>query len=195
MNKIFKKPEKKQTIKIPDKIEVFYSKKKKIIIFKGSSGQKSLKINDLLTINYTKSQIGIISDPAKKLSNSDKKRIRLIKNTTASLLKQLLIEATALIYQKLKLVGVGYRAFPVENFENHLLLLRLGYSHPIYFRIPAKTKIFSLKLTKLFLYGYSYQQLTSTASKLRLNKTPEPYKGKGILYENESITLKEGKKV
>lgn len=195
MNKIFKRTEKKQIIKVPNKVEVFYSKKRKIIIFKGSAGQKSLKINDLLTIDCTELQIEIINDTAKKLSNSDKRKIRLIKNTTASLLKQLLIEATALIYQKLKLVGVGYRAFPVENFENHLLLLRLGYSHPIYFKIPTKTKIFSLKLTKLFLYGYSYQQLTSTASKLRLNKIPEPYKGKGILYENETIILKEGKKV
>lgn len=195
MNKKIKRTEKKQIIKIPNEIEVFYSKKRKIIIIKGSAGQKSLKINDLLTICCTKLQIEIINDPTKKLSNSDKRKIRLIKNTTASLLKQLLIEATALMYKKLKLVGVGYRAFPVENFENHLLLLRLGYSHPIYFRIPSKTKIFSLKLTKLFLYNYSYQQLTSTASKLRLNKIPEPYKGKGILYENENIILKEGKKV
>jgi large subunit ribosomal protein L6 len=90
---------------------------------------------------------------------------------------------------------VGYRAFPVENFENHLLILRLGYSHPIYFKIPPKIKIFSLKLTKLFLYSYSYQQLILTASKIRLNKIPEPYKGKGILYENETTTLKEGKKI
>lgn len=195
MNKITKRAEKKQIIKIPSKIEVFYSKKRKIIIFKGSAKQKSLKINNLLTICCTELQIEIIKDPTKKLSNRDKKKIRLIKNTTASLLKQLLIEAAALMYQKLKLVGVGYRAFPVENFENHLLLLRLGYSHPIYFRIPPKTKIFSLKLTKLFLYGYSYQQLTSASSRLRFNKIPEPYKGKGILYENEIIKLKEGKKV
>ena len=73
--------------------------------------------------------------------------------------------------------------------------VRMRSRHPIYFKIPLKTKIFSLKLTKLFLYGYSYQELTSTASKIRVNKAPEPYKGKGILYENEQITLKEGKKI
>ena len=195
MNKMFKKTEKKQIIKIPNEIEVFYSKKKKLIIFKGSERKKSLKINELLTICYTKLQIEIINDPTKELSNSDKKKIQRLKSTTVSLLKQLLIEATALMYQKLKLVGVGYRAFPVKNFENHLLLLKLGYSHPIYYRIPPKIKIFTLKLTKLFLYGYSYQQLTFTASKLRLNKVPEPYKGKGVLYENENIILKEGKKI
>lgn len=124
-----------------------------------------------------------------------KKKIRLIQSTTASLIKKLLIETSTKIYQKLKFVGVGYRAFPVEDFENRLLLLKLGYSHPIYFRIPRETKIFSFKLTKLFLHSYSYQKLTSTASKIRANKVPEPYKGKGILYENEQIKLKEGKKI
>ena len=191
LNKI----EKKQIIKIPRNIKIFYSKKTKIIIIKGLAKQKSLKIHEFLTILSTNQQIEIASDNSRKLSNSSKKKIQLIKITTASLIKQLLIETNAIIYQKLKLVGVGYRAFPVENFEDHLLLLKLGYSHPIYFKIPLKTKIFSLKLTKLFLYGYSYQELTSTASKIRVNKAPEPYKGKGILYENEQITLKEGKKI
>ena len=191
LNKI----EKKQIIKIPRNIKIFYNKKTKIIIVKGLIKRKSFKINPLLTISNTNQQVEIVSETTKKLSNSSKKKIQLIKTTTASLIKQLLIETNAIMYQKLTLVGVGYRAFPVENFENHLLLLKLGYSHPIYFKIPAKTEIFSLKLTKLFLYGYSYQELTFTASKIRINKTPEPYKGKGILYENEQITLKEGKKI
>ena len=191
LNKI----EKKQIIKIPRNIKIFYSKKTKIIIIKGLAKQKSLKIHEFLTILNTNQEIEIASDNSRKLSNSSKKKIQLIKITTASLIKQLLIETNAIIYQKLKLVGVGYRAFPVENFEDHLLLLKLGYSHPIYFKIPLKTKIFSLKLTKLFLYGYSYQELTSTASRIRVNKAPEPYKGKGILYENEKIALKAGKKI
>ena len=185
----------KQIIKIPNNIKVFYCSKKKIIIFKGSVKQKSLKINELLTIYSTNQQIEILMDTSKKLSNIDKKKIRSLKKTTASLIKQLLIESVAIIYQKLKLVGVGYRAFPVENFETDLLVLRLGYSHPIYFKIPRKTNIFSLKLTKLFLYGHSYQQLSSTASRIRKNKVPEPYKGKGILYDSEKLVLKEGKKV
>lgn len=189
------KTEKKQILKIPNNIEVFYCKKKKVIILKGFSDQKSLKINNLLTISCTKQQVSIINDTKKKLSNNDKKKIQTLKSTTLSIIKQLLIEVTSIMYQKLKLVGVGYRAFPVENFENRLILLRLGYSHPIYFKIPLKLNIFPLKLTKLFIYGSSYQQVTSAASRIRVNKVPEPYKGKGILYENEKIVLKEGKKI
>lgn len=195
MNKILKKSEKKQIIKIPGNIEVFLCKKKKIIILKGPLGQKSLKINTSITICCTNQQIEIINDISKKLSNYEKKKICSIQKTTTSLLKQLLVETTAPMYQKLKLVGVGYRAFPVKNFENHLLLLRLGYSHPIYFKIPSKTNVSCLKLTQLFIYGQSYQQITFTTSKIRSYKTPEPYKGKGILYENEKIILKEGKKI
>jgi len=195
MNKKLQKPSKKQVIKIPNNIEVFYCRKKKIIIFKGSASQKSLKINSLLTVYLKEQYIEIVSDTKKKLSNSDKKKVRTIKQTTVSLIKCLLVETIAIMYQKLILVGVGYRIFPVENFENCLLLLRLGYSHPIYFKIPRKITIFTLKLTKLFLYSNSYQQVTYTASQIRKNKVPEPYKGKGILYENETVIIKEGKKI
>lgn len=190
-----KKLERKQTIRIPNNIGIFYCKRKKIILFKGPVGNKSLKIHSLLGVYCTNQQIIIKNESTKKLSNSEKKRLHTLKKTAISLIKQLLIETTAMTYQKLKLVGVGYRAFPVENLEDRLVLLKLGYSHSIYFRIMPKTNLFCLKLTKLFIYGSSYQQVTSTAAKLRLNKTPEPYKGKGILYENEKIVIKEGKKV
>jgi large subunit ribosomal protein L6 len=195
MSKISIKLQKKQLIKIPTNIKVFWCKKKKIILLKGPTGQKSLKLHKLIAINYIKQSIEIINDMPEKLSNRERKKSQSLKKTTISLIKQLLTEITAPLYRKLNLVGVGYRAFPVEGFENRLLLLRLGYSHPIYFKIPFDTNIFCLKLTKLFVYGHSHQQITFTASKIRLNKIPEPYKGKGILYENEKIVLKEGKKI
>jgi large subunit ribosomal protein L6 len=90
---------------------------------------------------------------------------------------------------------VGYRAFDVDNFENKLLLFKLGYSHSIYFKIPIESQIFCLKRTKLFIHGNSYQDITKIAAFIRSYKKPEPYKGKGILYETEKIILKEGKKV
>ena len=90
---------------------------------------------------------------------------------------------------------MGYRAFDVEHFENKLFSIKLGYSHPIFFKISKKSKIFCLKKTKLFIYGNFYENITQEAACIRAYKTPEPYKGKGILYETEKITLKEGKKV
>ena len=62
-------------------------------------------------------------------------------------------------------------------------------------KTSKKIKIFCLKTTELFIYGNSYQNVTQTASLIRSYKKPEPYKGKGILYDTEKITLKEGKKI
>ena len=194
MSKKLKENEKK-IIKIPNNTKVFWCEKKKIIIIEGLLKKKSLRVHDLIKVCCTDQQIELMNHDLEKLSNYDRKKSRSLKKTMASLLKQLLVETTAPMYQKLKFVGVGYRAFPVENFESRLLLLRLGYSHPIYFKIPSNTNIFCLKFTQLFVYSHSYHQTTFTASKIRSCKTPEPYKGKGILYDNEKITLKEGKKV
>jgi large subunit ribosomal protein L6 len=74
-------------------------------------------------------------------------------------------------------------------------MFKLGYSHSLYFKIPEQLIIFCLKFTKLFIYGNSYQNVTQIASLIRSYKKPEPYKGKGILYETEKILLKEGKKI
>lgn len=196
MNKKLKKSEIKQTIKIPNNTKIFWCKKKKIIIIKGPLSQKSLKIDNLIIFCGRHQEIELANNVLNKLSNHEKKRSYSSQKTAVSLLKQVLIETTVpTMYQKLKFVGVGYRAFPVENFETRLLLLKLGYSHPIYFKIPPSTSVFCLKFIQLFVYSHSYQQTTFVASKIRSYKTPEPYKGKGIVFENEKITLKEGKKI
>ena len=121
--------------------------------------------------------------------------IKSFQGTTYSLIKQLIVETSSILYKKLKFIGIGYRAFDVKKFNNKLFMFKLGYSHPIYFKIPKKINIFCLKLTKLFVYGNSYQNITKTTSLIKSYKLPEPYKGKGILYENEKIKLKEGKKI
>jgi large subunit ribosomal protein L6 len=186
---------KKHTIKIPKNATIFYCSKKRIITVKGPLAQKSLKLKVKIELLNNEKLIKVTSIPFSKISNNQKKNILAIQGTTISLIKQLIVETSYILYKKLKLVGVGYRAFDVENFNDTLLSLKLGHSHPIYFKIPEKSQIFCLKRTKLFVYGNSYQDITQTASFIRSYKKPEPYKGKGILYETEKINLKEGKKV
>lgn len=182
-------------IKIPNNISAFYSEGKKIITLRGPLGQKSIKLEVKIIVLKEKNIIKVSSEVFSKVSNNRRKKIKAIQGTTTALIKQAIMEVSSIFYQKLKFVGVGYRVFDVDNYKNKLLLFRLGYSHPIYFRIPSKINIFCLKLTKLFVFGNSYQDVTQTAATIRSNKTPEPYKGKGILYENEKVVLKEGKKV
>jgi large subunit ribosomal protein L6 len=71
----------------------------------------------------------------------------------------------------------------------------LGYSHQIYFKISHTLNVFCLKATSIFISGNSYQEVSQISALIRSYKYPEPYKGKGILYENEKIVIKEGKKV
>jgi len=79
--------------------------------------------------------------------------------------------------------------------EKNIFLLKLGLSHPLYLSSNNNINLFCLKFTKLFIFGNSYNMLTQTVANIRLVKWPEPYKGKGILFINEKIKLKVGKKV
>jgi large subunit ribosomal protein L6 len=186
---------KKYTIKIPNDNIILYCEKKKILTIIGPLAQKALKLKLKIKILSEQKSILITPIPLSKLSNNQRKRIKALQGTTLALIKQVLIETSAILYQKLKFIGVGYRTFDVQNFEKKLLMFKLGYSHPIYFKIPEDLKIFCLKLTKLFIYGNSYHSVTKVASSIQSYKLPEPYKGKGILYENEKIQLKKGKKI
>lgn len=181
---------KKYTVKIPDKINIFYCEKKKIIIIKGPITQRSLKIETKIKIKNN--EIKVTSLPLSKIQNNLKKKLKAKQGTTVAIIKQLLTDTATINYKKLKFVGVGYRA---SFIENNLILLKLGYSHPIYINIPVNLKISCLKFTKLFISGNSYKSVTAIASSIRAKKLPEPYKGKGILYENEKIKIKEGKKI
>lgn len=186
---------KKYIIKIPNNITVLYSNKKKILNVIGSLKKKSLKIKVKLLVSKNEKTITVSSLAFSKISNNEKKNLKAIQGTTVALIKQAILETSSLLYKKLKLIGIGYKVFENKDLKGKLLLFKLGYSHPIYFKIPNKLKLFCLKSTKLFIYGNSYQEISQTASIIRCYKKPEPYKGKGILYETEKIILKEGKKV
>jgi large subunit ribosomal protein L6 len=92
--------------------------------------------------------------------------------------------------QHLKLNGVGYRV----SIDENKLILRLGFSHSIEYAIPKSIEIYNPAPTDIIIRGFNKQLVNQVASEIRRYKYPEPYKGKGILYVNEKILLKEGKK-
>jgi large subunit ribosomal protein L6 len=187
---------KKYNIKISTTNIILYNNKKNILTILGPfDKKKSLKLKLKINILNDKQTIQVLPIPTIKLSNNEKKKIDSLKGTTVALIKQSILETSSTLYQKLKLIGVGYRVFEVESVKNKLLMLKLGYSHLIYIKSPKNLNIFCLKSTKLFIYGTSYSKITQTSSIIRSYKTPEPYKGKGILYDNELIQIKKGKKV
>jgi large subunit ribosomal protein L6 len=89
----------------------------------------------------------------------------------------------------LEINGVGYRA-EVKGKE---LVLSLGYSHPVNFQIPDGIAIEVEKMTKMSVKGFDKELVGQTAAKIRSFRPPEPYKGKGIKYADETILRKAGK--
>jgi len=92
--------------------------------------------------------------------------------------------------RKLELVGVGYRA----SMAGKSLNLSLGFSHPVVFEAPAGISIETPSQTEVLIKGADKQSVGQVAAKIRGFRPPEPYKGKGVRYAGEKITLKEAKK-
>jgi large subunit ribosomal protein L6 len=92
--------------------------------------------------------------------------------------------------RKLVLVGVGYRA----SMQGKALALNLGFSHPVTFDAPAGISIETPSQTEILVKGADKQAVGQVAAKIRGLRPPEPYKGKGVRYADEKITLKEAKK-
>ncbi len=92
--------------------------------------------------------------------------------------------------RKLELVGVGYRA----TLAGKDLNLALGFSHPVVFHAPDGITITVPTQTEILIAGADKQRVGEVAAKIRAFRPPEPYKGKGVRYSGEKITLKEAKK-
>ena len=120
---------------------------------------------------------------------TDNKNHRALHGLTRALLQNMVTGVVTGFEKKLELVGVGYRA----QMQGNKLVLNVGYSHPmevmppegIEFEVPAPTRI--------TIKGIDKQLVGNTAAHIRAIREPEPYKGKGIKYENEAIRRKAGK--
>ena len=186
---------KKNIIKIPKNVSLYYCDTQRIIIFANSLGHKVLALKTKIILENTKRVILITRDPFGNVSNNERKKLKAIQGTQVSLIKQSLLDMSFLFCKKLNIIGVGFRVSAAKISNFNLLHFKLGYSHYVYFKIPQNLEIFCLKANKLLIVGNSYTTVTQVAALIRSFKIPEPYKGKGIVYTTEKIILKEGKKV
>lgn len=178
---------------IPDSVSIIYSESERIITISGLYDKKSLILKTKLKI--VKKVIYVTNNTFQKISNYEKKKIKMFQGTTHSTLKQFVIDVSVKLNNKLKLVGVGYKVFPISLGKYTVLQFKLGYSHSVYFKLDEKMDFFCKKSTMLHIFGNSYQKINQLIAKIRSYKTPDPYKGKGVLYHDETIILKEGKKI
>ncbi|TAN07050.1 MAG: 50S ribosomal protein L6 [Rhodanobacteraceae bacterium] len=110
--------------------------------------------------------------------------------TTRALLANMVQGVSKGYERKLELVGVGFRA----AIQGKNLNLALGFSHPVVFPAPVGITLETPSATEILVKGADKQQVGETAAKIRAFRPPEPYKGKGVRYAGEHITLKEAKK-
>ena len=110
--------------------------------------------------------------------------------TTRSLLQNIVRGVDEGFSVNLEIVGVGYRA----AVEGKILALQLGFSHEIRYEIPEGITIKCERPTIITISGTDRQLVGQVAANIRKFRKPEPYKGKGVRYENEFILRKEGKK-
>jgi len=102
-----------------------------------------------------------------------------------------MVEGVTKGYQKkLTLVGVGYRA----QAQGDKLNLTLGFSHPVVHHMPQGIKVETPTQTEIVIKGINKQVVGQVAAEVRAYRSPEPYKGKGVRYSDETVTLKETKK-
>ncbi len=153
------------------------------ISVKGTGGALQLKLNALVSVANNAGQLSF--SPA-----NDSREADAMSGTMRQLVNNMVVGVTKGFEKKLSLVGVGYKA----QAAGAKLNLAVGYSHPVNFDMPAGITVATPTPTEILIKGADRQRVGQIAAEIRAVRPPEPYKGKGIRYADEKITIKETKK-
>ncbi|MBI1907732.1 MAG: 50S ribosomal protein L6 [Rhodocyclales bacterium] len=154
-----------------------------LITMKGPLGTISQKISEAVTVE--RDGDSLVCKPCDGVENS-----HAMSGTIRALVNNMVIGVSKGFERKLTLVGVGYRA----QAQGDKLNLALGFSHPIVHQMPDGIKVETPTQTEILIRGVDKQQVGQVAAEVRAYRQPEPYKGKGVRYANEVVSLKETKK-
>jgi len=171
----------KMPIAIPAGVDV--SVKEDQISVKGTGGNLFLTQNALVKVS---SDAGVL----KFAPANDSREANAMSGTIRQLVNNMVIGVTKGFEKKLNLVGVGYKA----QAQGAKLNLTVGYSHPVSKDMPAGITVTTPTPTEILIKGADRQRVGQIAAEIRAVRPPEPYKGKGIRYSDEKITIKETKK-
>jgi len=154
------------------------------VTLKGAKGSLTLAIKNGIKVVLQEKRLQVEAlDAAAEGMNA-------VAGSTRAHLANMVTGVTKGYEKKLELVGVGYRA--AVQAKN--LTLTLGYSHLINYAIPDGISIETPSQTEIIVKGIDRQRVGQTAAEIRGFRPPEPYKGKGVKYSDETISLKEAKK-
>lgn len=155
-----------------------------VVTVKGPKGELSQKFNRDMKISRENGEI-VVTRP------TEQRQHRAIHGLTRSLLNNMVVGVTDGFQRILEIHGVGYRA----QLEGNNLLLQVGKSHPVEYAPPSPEIVFEVSRDgrTVTISGINKQQIGELAAKIRKERPPEPYKGKGIRYQGEYVRSKAGK--
>ncbi len=171
----------KNPVHIPQGVEVKLAGQ--TLTAKGKLGQGSLTLVDDVSVEIANGNV-------KVSPRSETRRARAMWGTSRALVNNLVKGVAEGFTKNLEINGVGYRA-AVQGKD---LVLQLGYTHEIKYPIPAGVTMKTEKPTTISISGADRRQIGQIAAEIRAFRPPEPYKGKGVKYDTETIIRKEGKK-
>lgn len=171
----------KMPIAVPKGVDVSVNAEQ--ISVKGSLGTLVRPVNGLVTVKNEDGKL--LFAPANDSAEAD-----AMSGTMRALVANMVNGVTKGFEKKLTLVGVGFRAAAQGNKLN----LQIGFSHPVSKDMPAGIQVACPTQTEIVIKGSDRQVVGQIAAEVRAIRPPEPYKGKGIRYADEKVTLKETKK-
>ena len=168
-------------VKIPEKVKVTIDGT--TVRVEGPKGKMSFPFNPVVKVEVDKGVVNVSRPDESRLAKG-------LHGLTRTLVKNALEGVTKGYERGLEISGVGFKA-ELKGKEIHFAL---GFSHPVVFKLPdGVTAEVDAKQTKLVVRGVDKHLLGLTAAKIRALREPEPYKGKGIKYAEETVRRKEGK--
>ena len=154
-----------------------------VLTVKGKLGEQKLTLTEYVDTSVEGNKVTVA--PKTKEANA-----RMMWGTTRSLVASMVRGVSVGYAKSMEITGTGYRA----AVQGPNLVMNLGYSHDEVYPIPAGIKISCEKPTSVKVEGIDKRQVGQVAAEIRGFRGPEPYKGKGVRYDNEIIRRKEGKK-
>jgi large subunit ribosomal protein L6 len=171
----------KYPVQVPAGVQV--ALQGRTVVAKGKNGELRLDLTDEVDVEIESASVAV-------KPRRDDRRSRTMWGTTRSLIQSMVTGVSTGFTKAMEINGTGYRA-AVQGSD---LVLNLGYSHEIRYPVPKGIKITCERPTAVKVEGADKRQVGQVAAEIRAFRGPEPYKGKGVKYENEQILRKEGKK-
>lgn len=159
------------------------SKDEAVLTVKGKLGELKITLPSGIVVDVTDSEVVV-------KPSSDSKESRMLWGTIRACVANMVKGVSEGFVRKLELIGVGYKAQALGKE----IKLNLGYSHDINYQLPEGVTAVCPSPTIIELTGYDKQLVGQVASEIRAFRSPEPYKGKGVKYAEETVNRKVGKK-